>query len=117
MKKIFVGNLPWKATEEELKKLFEAFGAVLSVKIVLDQYTGKSKGFGFVEMEESEGAEAAIRELNEKPFLDRTLRVSLALDRPARRENGGGGGGERGGRGGPSYGGGERSYRSRNQER
>lgn len=111
MKKIFVGNLPWKATEEELKKLFEAFGAVLSVKIVLDQYTGKSKGFGFVEMEESEGAEAAIRELNDKPFLERTLRVSLALDRPARRE----GGGERSSRG-PSYGG-ERSYRHRNSER
>lgn len=114
MKKIFVGNLPWKATEEELKKLFEAFGAVLSVKIVLDQYTGKSKGFGFVEMEESEGAEAAIRELNEKPFLDRTLRVSLALDRPARRE-----GGERSGRSGPGGYSGERSggYRSRGSER
>lgn len=109
MKKIFVGNLPWKATEDELKKLFEAFGVVLSVKIVLDQYTGKSKGFGFVEMEESDAAEAAIRELNEKPFLDRTLRVSLALDRPARRE--GSGSGHR------SHSGfsGERSYRSRDR--
>lgn len=113
MKKIFVGNLPWKATEEELKKLFEAFGAVLSVKIVLDQYTGKSKGFGFVEMEESDAAENAIRELNEKPFLDRTLRVSLALDRPARKEGGPGGGGGGGNR---SHYSGERSFRSR-QER
>lgn len=109
MKKIFVGNLPWKATEDELKKLFEAFGVVLSVKIVLDQYTGKSKGFGFVEMEESDAAEAAIKELNEKPFLDRTLRVSLALDRPARRE--GGPSRERG----QSNFNGERSYRSRDR--
>jgi len=114
MKKIFVGNLPWKATEEELKKLFEAFGAVTSVKIVLDQYTGKSKGFGFVEMQDGDAAEAAIRELNDKPFLDRNLRVSLALDRPARRENGGGGGGGGGGR---SFGGGERNYRSGTSER
>lgn len=117
MKKIFVGNLPWKATEEELKKLFEAFGSVTSVKIVLDQYTGKSKGFGFVEMEESDAAEAAIKELNEKPFLDRTLRVSLALDRPARREGSGGGngGGGRGGDRGHSSYNGERSYRSRDR--
>ncbi|KAF3362389.1 putative nucleic acid-binding protein [Chlamydiales bacterium STE3] len=113
MKKIFVGNLPWKATEDELKKLFEAFGMVLSVKIVLDQYTGKSKGFGFVEMEESDAAEAAIRELNEKPFLDRTLRVSLALDRPARRDGGNGGGGAHS-RGHSSFNG-ERSYRSRDR--
>ena len=60
MKKIFVGNLAWRASEEDLKKLFEAYGNVLSVKIVNDQYTGKSKGFGFVEMETAEGAQAAI---------------------------------------------------------
>lgn len=112
-KKIFVGNLPWKATEEELKKLFEAYGAVLSVKIVLDQYTGKSKGFGFVEMDDGDAAENAIRELNEKPFLDRTLRVSLALDRPVRREGGSSP------RGPSTYGSGNGAgnYRSRNSER
>ena len=81
MKKIFVGNLPWKATEEALKALFEPFGKVVSVKIVLDPYTGKSRGFGFVEMEEADGAQNAIRELDNKPYLERNLRVSLAQER------------------------------------
>lgn len=91
MKKIFVGNLPWKATEDSLKSLFEAHGPVVSVKIILDQYTGKSKGFGFVEMEDSDSANAAIRELNDKPYMERNLRVSLAQER-APREGGMGGG-------------------------
>lgn len=81
MKKIFVGNLPWKATEESLKTLFEAYGKVVSIKIITDQYTGKSKGFGFVEMETSEGAQQAIKELHDKPYLERNLRVSLAQER------------------------------------
>ena len=51
MKKIFVGNLSWKATEDVLRPLFEAYGTVVSVKVIVDQYTGKSKGFAFVEME------------------------------------------------------------------
>lgn len=105
MKKIFVGNLPWKATEDALKVLFEAHGKVVSVKIVLDPYTGKSRGFGFVEMEEADGAQAAIRELDNKPFLERNLRVSLAQERtdsprPPRREGGREGGGREGGFGG-----------------
>lgn len=103
MKKIFVGNLAWRASEEDLKKLFEAHGAVISVKIVSDQYTGKSKGFGFIEMETAEGAQAAIADLDGKPYLERNLRVSLAQDRPAegRAPGGGGGGGfNRGGGGG-----------------
>lgn len=86
MKKLFVGNLPWKATEEALKKHFESVGAVVSAKIIIDQATGKSKGFGFVEMETAEGASAAIKELNDKPLIDRNLRVSLALDRQPRQE-------------------------------
>lgn len=94
MKKIFVGNLAWRVTEEDLRKMFEAHGAVLSVKIVLDQYTGKSKGFGFVEMETAEGAQAAIRELNDKPLQDRNLRVSLAQERPQESRSSGGGGGQ-----------------------
>lgn len=81
MKKIFVGNLSWKTTEDELKQHFGAFGKVVSAKIIIDQMTGKSKGFGFVEMENAEEAATAIRELNEKPLLDRNLRVSLAQDR------------------------------------
>lgn len=105
MKKIFVGNLSWKATEESLRPLFEAYGNVISIKIVTDQYTGKSKGFAFVEMESPEAAKAAIEGLNDKPVLDRNIRVSLAQERTERREftprgPGGSGGGSRGGNGG-----------------
>ncbi len=90
MKKLFVGNLAWRATEEELKQLFEsAGGQVLSVKIVVDQYTGKSKGFGFVEMDSEESAQSAIRELNDKPYQERPLRVSLAQERPQGERTGG----------------------------
>lgn len=81
MKKIFVGNLSWKTTEEMLKKHFEAFGEVVSAKIVTDQMTGKSKGFGFVEMADADAATNAIRELNGKSLLDRALRISLAQER------------------------------------
>lgn len=118
MKKLFVGNLAWRATEEELKQLFEsAGGEVLSVKIVVDQYTGKSKGFGFVEMDSAESAQNAIRELNDKPYQDRPLRVSLAQERPQGERSGGGAGGFRSGgprrdRGGER--GGERNF---NRER
>jgi len=108
MKKIFVGNLAWKATEDSLKSLFEQFGEVVSVKIVTDQYTGKSRGFGFVEMKNDEDAQKAIRELDDKPFLDRNLRVSLAQERSEQPRSGGergqgrgGWGGDRGERRGP----------------
>ncbi len=101
MKKIFVGNLAWRASEEDLRKLFEAHGEVVSVKIVTDQYTGKSKGFGFVEMGTAEGAVAAIAALNDQPYLERNLRVSAAQDRPSEGRGQGGGG----------YGGGDRGER------
>lgn len=129
MKKIFVGNLSWKATEDMLKQLFEAFGEVVSVKIIKDQYTDKSKGFGFVEMRDAEGAEKAIRELNDKPFLERNLRVSQAQERTERsggREggsrdggsrDGGGMGREYRGGGGGGAGGGQRPFRPRVMER
>lgn len=81
MKKIFVGNLSWKTTEDQLKAHFEVVGQVLSAKIVTDKATGRSKGFGFVEMADEEGAANAIRELNGKPLLDRSLRLSLAQER------------------------------------
>ena len=107
--KLFVGNLSWNATEETLSPLFEAFGKVVSVRIVTDPYTGRSKGFGFVEMEgEAEGDEA-IRQLNDSPFLNRPLRVSRARQEQAggprqggggRSGGGGGYGGQRGGNGG-----------------
>jgi len=84
MKKLFVGNLSWNTNEESLKTHFSKIGTVLSVRIITDPYTGKSKGFGFVEMETPELAAQAIRELNEQPFMDRNLRVSLALERSER---------------------------------
>ncbi|MBA3815744.1 MAG: RNA-binding protein [Parachlamydiaceae bacterium] len=126
-KKLFVGNLSWKATEDTLRPVFEAYGKVVSIKIITD-HTGRSKGFGFVEMEGPEDAQNAINNLNEKPHLDRNMRVSLAqerTDRPAggsydRGNGGGGGGNDRGSdrgerrdfRGGAASG--NRSYGSRN---
>lgn len=80
-KKIFVGNLSWKTTEDLLRDHFQTYGEVVSVKIVVDQMTGKSKGFGFIEMADDEGAANAIRELNGKALLDRPLRISLAQER------------------------------------
>jgi RNA recognition motif-containing protein len=91
-KKLFVGNLSWKATEESLRPVFEAYGKVVSIKIITD-HTGRSKGFGFVEMETAEDAENAIKNLNEKPHLERNIRVSLAQERTDRPAGGGGGGG------------------------
>jgi RNA recognition motif-containing protein len=122
MKKLFVGNLSWKTTEDDLKKHFEKIGAVVSARIIFDSLTGKSKGFGFVEMEDADAAKRAIEELSDKPLLDRNLRISLALERNERsggssgggktynrREGGGngGGGGREGGQRHPSrsYGG------------
>lgn len=95
MKKLFVGNLSWNATEEDLKTHFQSAGEVEDVKIVFDHYTGKSKGFGFVAMKEAEGAQKAIQELNDTLLMDRKIRVSLALERNERGGGGGGGGGRR----------------------
>jgi RNA recognition motif-containing protein len=82
-KKLFVGNLSWKATEDSLKPVFEAFGKVVSIKIITD-HTGRSKGFGFVEMDTADEAQGAIDGLNEKLHLDRNMRVSLAQERTER---------------------------------
>ncbi len=114
MKKLFVGNLAWKATEDELRQLFEAAGEVLEVKIVLDQYTGKSKGFGFITMANEEAAQAAISQLNDKDYQGRPLRVSLAQERPQGERSFGGGS-----RGGPrrERSGGDRGERNFNRER
>lgn len=101
MKKIFVGNLSWKTTEDQLKAHFETFGKVVSAKIVTDRDTKKSKGFGFVEMEDADAAATAIRELNDKPLHDRNLRVSPALEN---RGDNNGGSGNRGFRSNDSYG-------------
>lgn len=113
-KKLFVGNLSWKATEESLKQVFEGCGKVVSVKIITD-HTGRSKGFGFVEMETSEDAQNAINNLNEKPHLDRNMRVSFAEER-ANRPAGGGGGGERREYRSGSSSGGNRGFGNRRNE-
>jgi cold-inducible RNA-binding protein len=90
--KLYVGNLSFKASEEDLKKLFSEAGAVQSAKIVTDSYSGKSRGFGFVEMASKEEADKAISLVHGKTFMDRALIVSEA--RPQKK----GGGEFKGGR-------------------
>ena len=90
-KRIYVGNLPFSATEDEVREKFSEFGAVESVSLVNDRHTGQPRGFGFVEMED-EGAASAISALDSTDFGGRTLRVSVARE----RTGGGGGGGGRG---------------------
>jgi len=93
---IFVAKLNFDTRESELQAAFEAHGAVDSVKIIMDKFTGKSKGFGFVEMPNDEEAQAAINDLNDQEFDGRTIVVKKAEP----RENRGGGGFNRGGGGG-----------------
>jgi RNA recognition motif-containing protein len=89
--KLFVGNLPWAATEESLKEFFGQVGEVVSVKIITDPYTGRSRGFGFVEMKNQDLAQEAMNKLNEVLYLDRSIRVSMA--RQEGQQSGGGAGG------------------------
>jgi cold-inducible RNA-binding protein len=98
MTNIFVGNLSFKTSEEELQREFEAFGEVSSVKIIIDRETLKSRGFAFVEMPSQEQAMAAIAGLNDKVLAGQTLKVNEARPREAR----GGQGRERSGGGYPS---------------
>lgn len=87
---IYVGNLAYRTTEDELRQLFAQFGEVSSVKIITDRDTGQSKGFGFVEMPNQSEAEAAINNLNETDLGGRNLRVNEArprTDRPGPRRN------------------------------
>ena len=122
---IFVGSLPFKIEESELQEIFEEYGEVTSVKIITDRATGRSKGFGFVEMTNEEEAKKAIEELNNAEIEGRTIVVNKAEEkkegsRPSggfrggsggggfRGGNSGGGGGFRGGSGGAGGGGGFR---------
>ena len=82
-KSIYVGNLPWSATEEQVRELFQAYGEVQSVKLISDRETGRARGFGFVEMED-EAANAAIEALENYSFGGRTLRVNEAKPRAPR---------------------------------
>ena len=79
-KSIYVGNLPWSTTEEQVKALFEEFGKVQSVKLINDRETGRARGFGFVEMEDNE-ALSAIEKLNNSVYGGRTLKVNEANPR------------------------------------
>lgn len=110
-KKLFVGSLPWATTNDDLQALFSQHGAVTSATVIMDKMTGRSRGFGFVEMENDAEAEAAIAALNGHELDGRKITVNEARpmeDRPPRRSFGGGGrGGFGGGRGGGGgYGGG-----------
>ncbi len=96
--KIYVGGLPYAATEQQLSELFAAHGAVESARVITDKFTGQSRGFGFVEMASDSEAQAAITALNGADFGGRTLTVNEA--RPQEPRTGGGGGGGRGGFGG-----------------
>jgi cold-inducible RNA-binding protein len=105
--KLYVGNLPYSATEDGLKTHFSSAGSVASVKIIIDRETGRSKGFGFVEMESDDGASSAVSQLDGQEYEGRSLRVSEAKPQPERDSRGGGGGGGfGGGRSGGGFGGG-----------
>jgi RNA recognition motif-containing protein len=98
--KLYVGGLPYSATEGELTDLFSAHGTVQSAKVISDKNTGQSKGFGFVEMSSGEEAQAAIAALNSTEFGGRTLMVNEAKPQAPRTGDGGGRGGGFGGGGG-----------------
>lgn len=95
-KRLYVGNLSYSVTSESLEALFAQFGSVNSAQVIQDRDTGRSKGFGFVEMGDENAAQQAINALNEKEHEGRALTVNEAKP----REGGGGGGGGRGGYGG-----------------
>ena len=108
---IYVGNLSYQASEQDLTNLFSEYGEVKSVKLITDKFTGRSKGFAFVEMADEAAANQAIDALDKTEFQTRTLTVNKAQpktegDRP--RSGGGGGGFNRGGGGGDRRGGGDR---------
>jgi RNA recognition motif-containing protein len=91
---IYVGNLPYQADDQQLNELFAQHGTVTSARVIVDKFSGESKGFGFVEMPDKTEAEAAIKATNEQDFLGRALRVNESQPKPR------GGGGNRGGGGG-----------------
>ena len=122
---IFVGNLNYSIAEDDIKEIFEEYGELASVKLITDKFTGKSKGFGFVEMPNAEEAKKAIEELNGAEVEGRTIVVNESIEkkrdnRDNNRRSGGGGGGFRGGNrnGGGNSGGGygrrDNNFRSNN---
>lgn len=105
---IYVGNLSFEVTDEDLQQAFSAFGQIASVSVVKDKFTGQSRGFGFVEMPNSAEAQAAIAGLNGKEIKGRALNVNEARPRTEGGRGGGGGDRPRGGGGGRRGGGGGR---------
>jgi len=108
--KLFVGNLSFNATENQLQDLFAAHGNVIEVDVIMDKFSGRPRGFGFVTMETKEAADAAVQALNGKEIDGRALTVNEARPREERPRSGGGGGygggggrGDRGGRGRREY--------------
>ena len=83
---IYLGNIAWSMTEDSVEALFAEFGTVSSVKIITDKYSGRSKGFGFVEMDDDAAAQAAIDALNDSEHDGRNLRVNQARPREERRD-------------------------------
>ncbi|MBN2048837.1 MAG: RNA-binding protein [Spirochaetales bacterium] len=86
-KKLYVGNMSYSTTEDQLEDLFAQFGTVLSANIIVDRMTDRSKGFGFVEMEDDSAADAAIAALNNTEFQNREIRVNEALERKPRNRD------------------------------
>jgi len=113
-KKLYVGNLPFSVTQEQLKDMFSSYGEVTEATLVIDKYSGRSRGFGFVTITDDAAADKAVAEMNGKDVEGRPLKVSEArpMEPRAERRGGGGGGGYGGGggrrRGGGGFGGGER---------
>lgn len=99
---IYAGNLSWEITEDDLRTLFEQYGTVTSVKIIKDKFTGRSKGFGFIEMPEEAEAQNALSSLYDKEVMGRNLKLNEAEEKQD-RGSGGGGGFRKGGGGGGGF--------------
>jgi RNA recognition motif-containing protein len=106
MTKIYIGGLPYQTDEDQLTQMFSTYGEVASARVITDRDTGRSKGFGFVEMGDDAAAKKAIAELHEAELGGRTITVNEARPMEPRSGGGGGGGGYRGGGGGSRGGGG-----------
>ncbi len=112
---IFVGNLNYSITEDDIREIFEEYGELTSVKLITDKFTGRSKGFGFVEMADADEAKKAIEELNGAEVEGRSMVVNESIEKKRDNNRGGGGGGFRGGNnrgGGGGYGRRDNNFRS-----
>ena len=115
--KLYVGNLAYSVRDNDLEQAFSEFGNVVSAKVMMERDTGRSKGFGFVEMSSEAEAQAAIEGLHEQPMGGRNLMVNVARPREERPAGGGFGGGFRGNNGGGGYGGGNNNGGGYNRDR